>query len=978
MDIDTLNAALSDRYRIERELGRGGMAVVYLAHDWNLGRDVALKVLLPELAASLGGQRFLREIEIAAKLNHPNILSLHDRGEVDGLLYYTMPYVDGDVVHRDIKPENILLQGDHAMVADFGIARAVTEAGGEKLTQTGIAVGTVTYMAPEQSAAGKDVDARSDLYSLGCVLYEMIGGEPPFTGPSAQAIMARHALDPPPAVSTIRPATPPGVEEVILRALAKNAVDRYKTAEHMRVVLSDPEIAVVSAAGRLRRFRRSRVTRVGMGVAATAAVTFGAWRLLTAGTITPPPTAGLVAVLPFQVDSQFERPLDQASIVNLVRSNLASLDRYRVIPDEDVRRAVERLCPKPPIERFCGTQVATELGAQYHVTGEVTPVRRDSVSIVAYLTDVVGGRTIPPVTLRGSQAEAFELLRRLFQELAGATAGDDETVAAGAAFSTENLVAFAALMDAELYLGRGKIDSATASLERATEADSTYALAWYRMALVEDWNGNSVAARRAAVMAEANAEKLSDHDRRILQGYIALVEGDAQAAEGIYQELLVEDPDDFEALMQLGYLYWAQGSRVGAVEPLRRAIRLGHSVSAPVLLWALVAGSADDPSMLDEADSLSRAHGFGFELPLAGIRAIRNGDSIALTVVLDSIEGGQWCDPPDCYLPFDGMIMMPQYIREGIIDSDVPALAMFIPLVESLSDSTFLHDYIESYLRVADPSPDWRKASGDLPADVARGRTLGYMQVADLEGGRGRWGAVKAALRKMDMMGNSEAPVRLAMLATQPRPGDVLPVDVDSLRAELETWDWESVPSEVMRQVGPALRLASYGILSAHQGDYQAARAFADQLEAMDPAEILPTKHLDLAAGVRADVFLREGQPAEALAVLEQAPRLANHSAEFGVPGIRERILQGRALFFLGRYEEALPWFTTSGSRPGELTSLAPLHYYRAETYEAMGNNERALWHYDAFVDLWLDADAEFQPQVEEARRRMARLAGEE
>ncbi len=211
MDTDRLDGLLSPRYRIKRELGRGGMAVVYMAEDLELGRDVALKVLIPELAASLGGQRFLREIEIAAKLSHPNILSLHDRGEVDGLLYYTMPYVDGEslrdrldrekqltidealtiaaevagalahaheqgVVHRDIKPENILVQGGHTLVSDFGIARAVTEAGGEKLTQTGITVGTVSYMSPEQGAGEREIDGRSDLYSLGCVLYEMIGG----------------------------------------------------------------------------------------------------------------------------------------------------------------------------------------------------------------------------------------------------------------------------------------------------------------------------------------------------------------------------------------------------------------------------------------------------------------------------------------------------------------------------------------------------------------------------------------------------------------------------------------------------------------------------------------------------------------------------------------------------------------------------------------------------------------------------------
>src|SRR3989454_4444926 len=223
-----LQAALADRYAIERELGRGGMATVYLAQDLKHHRKVAIKVLKPELAAALGPERFLQEIEIAAGLTHPHILPLYDSGEATGLLYYVMPYVEGetlrnrldgagqlplaeavqitrevadalshahshDVVHRDIKPENILLEAGHAVVSDFGIARAITAAGGEELTGTGIAVGTPAYMSPEQSAGSRELDGRSDIYSLGCVLYEMLAGHPPFLGATAQEVLARHS-----------------------------------------------------------------------------------------------------------------------------------------------------------------------------------------------------------------------------------------------------------------------------------------------------------------------------------------------------------------------------------------------------------------------------------------------------------------------------------------------------------------------------------------------------------------------------------------------------------------------------------------------------------------------------------------------------------------------------------------------------------------------------------------------------------------
>jgi formylglycine-generating enzyme required for sulfatase activity len=295
--LDRLKTALADRYAIERELGSGGMAVVFLAHDQKLDRPVALKVLRPELAASVGAERFLREIELAAKLTHPNILALHDCGEVDGLLYYVMPYVEGeslrdrlnrekqlplddalriarevadalgsahrhDVIHRDIKPENILLEEGHAVVADFGIARAISEAGGDKLTGTGLAIGTPQYMSPEQAAGGLDLDARTDIYSLGSVLYEMLGGEPPFSGPTPLAILARKSVEPVPSLRLVRDTVPDTVERVIMQSLASATGDRYTTATELagaldRAYTEAVAQAVVPATG-WRHLLRSR------------------------------------------------------------------------------------------------------------------------------------------------------------------------------------------------------------------------------------------------------------------------------------------------------------------------------------------------------------------------------------------------------------------------------------------------------------------------------------------------------------------------------------------------------------------------------------------------------------------------------------------------------------------------------------------------------------------------------------------------
>src|ERR1019366_5898004 len=266
---DRLAAALADRYTIERELGQGGMATVYLAEDLKHHRKVALKVLREDLAASLGPTRFLREIEIAAQLQHPNILPLLDSGNADGFLYYVMPYVTGQslreriaregelplheavrllmevvdalahahahgVVHRDIKPDNVMLSGRHALVADFGVAKAVSEATGRNtITTLGVAVGTPTYMSPEQAAADPHIDHRSDIYAVGVMAYELLAGRPPFTGATPQQVLAAHVTEAPDPVSKRRPGIPAALEQVVMKCLAKRPADRWQTADEL-------------------------------------------------------------------------------------------------------------------------------------------------------------------------------------------------------------------------------------------------------------------------------------------------------------------------------------------------------------------------------------------------------------------------------------------------------------------------------------------------------------------------------------------------------------------------------------------------------------------------------------------------------------------------------------------------------------------------------------------------------------------------
>jgi hypothetical protein len=312
-------AALADRYRLEQELGRGGMATVYLAHDLKHERDVAIKVLRPELAAILGRQRFLNEIRLTAKLDHPHILTLIDSGETDGVLWYVLPFIRGEslrarlqrerqlgvnaalaitsqiagaldyahrqgVIHRDIKPENILLHEGEAMLADFGIALAVQQAGGRRLTETGLSLGTPEYMSPEQASGDRDLDARSDVYSLAAVAYEMLAGEPPHTGATVQAVIAKLLHERPIALRRLRDTVPEGVDAAVARALAKVPADRFSGAKEFAAALTaepatESSTRVLPAApASAPRPHRPRLVWAGIGLLILAVAGVGIFR----------------------------------------------------------------------------------------------------------------------------------------------------------------------------------------------------------------------------------------------------------------------------------------------------------------------------------------------------------------------------------------------------------------------------------------------------------------------------------------------------------------------------------------------------------------------------------------------------------------------------------------------------------------------------------------------------------------------------
>jgi serine/threonine-protein kinase len=515
---ERLQEALADCYHLDHELGRGGMATVYLARDLKHDRPVALKVMHPELAATVGPERFLREVRTTARLQHPHILPVHDSGEAAGQLWYSMPLVEGEslrdrlkreiqlpveeavrltaevaealdyahgqgVIHRDIKPENILLSRGHALVADFGVAKAIA-GGGAQLTETGMALGTAAYMAPEQAGDGP-VDARSDVYSLGCVLYELLAGEPPFTGRTPQAIIAKRILDPVPSVRRLREVVPEEVEQVLARALAKVPADRFATAGEFAHALTRP-IRTSPRAVRLAGGQASR--RLATLGALALVLVVGALvvlrlRIWPAG-LTRDPNA--LAVLPFRV-SDPTLALWREGLVDLFATDLDGAAQWRTIhPRTVLSRWHRTVRPDDEGDEATLMRVAQELGAGYALTGSLAGGTR--VRLALELHSTAGGE---PFRLQAeAPADSIPgLVDQLSIALVRERFGSDTTrsVPNIGRVTTNSLPALKAYLAGEQKFRHARPRGAIPDFRRAVELDSSFALALYRLSAAEHW-----------------------------------------------------------------------------------------------------------------------------------------------------------------------------------------------------------------------------------------------------------------------------------------------------------------------------------------------------------------------------------------------------------------------------------------------------------------------------------------------------------
>jgi TolB-like protein/Tfp pilus assembly protein PilF len=654
-----LPPVLSERYRIERLIGRGGMASVHLARDLRHDRLVAVKVLHADLAQSVSGERFLREISIAAKLTHPNILPLHDSGSAGDLLYYVMPFVEGEtlralldrerqltlehalriacevasaidyahrqnVVHRDIKPENILLADGHAIVADFGIARAVATAADTKITITGLALGTPTYMSPEQASGESVLDGRSDIYALACVLYEMLAGQPPFTGPTAHSIIAKRMAGPPPGIRSVRSTIPVGVEQVLLRAMDPEPENRFASAHDFAEALA----VCTRKSTRVPAWMTSGGLRVGAAAAGVLAAAIVAAAMLRNR---PSSTSAIttIAVLPL---ANHSRDPDHAylaeGLTNALIGDLMEMPGIRVVSRMSVMRfgsmgamampsggetaeaasAADAMAgpmsggmafmesPADPSANASGAMPAGDMGGRHSLTGIARKLRAnvllqgslartgDSVRVSAALIRAPSLEQIWHVSYSRHVRDLFELQRELATKVVAEITRGDVTGAVPKADTSREYdsEAHQAYLKGAYFLAHWKLQQAAESFDRAVRLDSTYAPAhaslartYYFLAFFGDVPP-SVALARMRQAASAGLQQ--DSTLAEAHGQLALVkmlqDWDWSGAEAQFRRALAISPGNAQIRHDYAHFLLGQGRQRESAEQTRQAVAL--------------------------------------------------------------------------------------------------------------------------------------------------------------------------------------------------------------------------------------------------------------------------------------------------------------------------------------------------------------------------------------------------------------------
>ncbi len=983
---ERLRVALRDRYHVERELGAGGMATVYLAEDLKHGRKVAIKVLKPELAATMGPDRFAREVQVAARLQHPHILGLLDSGVITegqgyALPYYVMPFVEGEtlrerlvrtgplaapevvrltgeiadalakahkagVVHRDIKPENIFLADGHALVLDFGVAKAVSDATGHQgLTSAGVSLGTPAYMAPEQVAADPRIDHRADLYALGLVAYEMLVGGSPYAATTPQQQMAAHVTQMPAPIQLKRPDCPAELDALIMRCLIKNPDERWHSAEDI--------VTSLGAIDTTASHRRSRWTRRRIAAAVGAFLLLIAAALGVRHLVGPPRDAGspnVLAVFPFTVRGSTELAYLGEGLVELLSASLDGAAGIRSVNPHALLGFVGRGGSAISLER--AREVAEHFQAGLFVVGDVLEVG-GKLRLSASLFDRrQGDHPLAEATADGEPGDVLALVDLLATRLvADRYAGGGARLTRTAAVTTSSLPALKAYLAGEQAFRAGQYAAAARAFQEAVGSDTAFALAYYRLSMAQErlvWVDDS---RRSAELAFQRSSRLSVHDRRFLEAVRALRRGRSGDAEQQFRAIVQAYPDDAEAWYQLGEVLFHGSplrgvSMTGAREPFSRALFFDPGDLGALYHLARIAVRDGNRRELDSlaARFFQLSPAGDRTLELRALQAYTTHDSAAVDSVV--AEFGR---APDGILP--------------IAVWSVAVFAQNIPGAERIARL------------LTEPA---------RPREV---RAQGHVLLAHLELARGRESAAWSELATARKLGSSEQPLVDAWFRALP----FVPqshAELDAARSRLARWNAaEDVTRSTQASgfysahngVHHILKAYLLGLLDTRLGDTARAEVRAENLNSTGRTAEGPPLALELTQGLSAQIALAKHQPDSALGQLEALRIEGWYELTFVSPfyaGALERFSRAELLRAEGRGEEALGWYRGLGENTTqELIFLGPATLAQARIQRALGHPEEAARLYDQFVALWRESDPALRPMLDQAKAERTALA---
>jgi eukaryotic-like serine/threonine-protein kinase len=962
-----IGSALGADYVIERELP-GGMSRVFVARQRSLNRRVVIKLLPTDLASTTGAERFAREIQLLARLQHPHIVPVLGAGVVEGLPYYLMPFIEGEslgarleregplpiedvwrllrelldalaaahaigVVHRDMKPDNVLLAAQHAMITDFGIAKVLTDVGSTSLTATGLAIGTPLYMAPEQISGERTVDGRADLYAVGVIGYQLLTGEPPFRGSSATALLVAHVSQPVPSIAAQRPTTPPALEAFLQRLLEKAPADRYASATEAIAALDGarksalvaPSATPIRSVAAPRAARGAQRWRIVVGVAALAGAAAFWWMRWGGGA--SPLARGTIStrdrILVADIGTGATDSTGRA-ITQLLRIGLAQSSAIRVVGRGDVREVLARM-QRPPetlLDEAVTREIAMREGLKAFVTGDIVQAGAGFV-LDARLVESATGEVL--VTVRESARSAAELIAAVDRLAARLREGIGESLAQVqatpplASITTGSLEALRHYAEAERISAIQGGEEAIPLLDQAIAADSQFAMAWRRKGVILSNPGQPPAmrARGDSVLKHALTmkQRLPERERLMLEGSVAaLNERTLPAAIAAYRALVARYPDDQTALNNLASSLARAGRSREELPILEQLMRLPTATSLSYQNYLLVLAEIGSP---DQADSVKAALASRFE--------------------------GQF----DAYVAHVELALRQQRFDEA--DTLVARLLRGTP-----SDRTYALVVQRTLLALRGHFTEASRS---------------YRQSLEL---RVRRGAMPAAVAPL--VGDLD---ELAMRATfTPSP--------DADRRRLRTL-WRDLSQTAPNMTSNPMVARQFITAFATLGAATEAREVLNAYETVMARTGYPAVGPRVfAIEGRARVLLAERRPEEAQVALDEATAAgidtyAPYRLRAVLPLATLFEQRGQRDSALAVYERFVTLPMRRGmSLPGNVdlgTPLLPLAWRRiGELREARGDTTGALAAYDRFLAFWATADASVQPIVTGVRTRAAAL----